>query len=664
MNKRYQPVRLLPLTFASLFAAQPAVAADHLTRNVDGFRTGANNAEFVITPNTITNGLGPKKFQKITEYNVDDMVESQPLVKTNVNIPGQGSHDVVYVATMNNSVYAFDAHTGNTLWIRNEIDPSIWAPDMDIHAINQRWGITATPVIDPDTGTLYVVTWAKRNNSDADREFRIHALDLSTGNDKINLNGNPYVPIQGSSSNGGVAFRTGAPPANFQAANKSWEWYQKLRSGLALADAGGGAKGLVIAFSMNGENSGDPLASHGYVFAYDTRGLLGQAGISPNPAIISTAPTGKLAGIWMAGAAPVVEGTSIYFTTGNGSIGSINGQQNYGESFMHLKFGPAVAGVNNGQPNLGIEGFWTVFDDNARYANAGARDQDLGSGGVMAVPGSLSLFGMGKDGVIYNVDRSKLTPAFNGMRHVQPGKLDGAGQVEGGATWDALVGGQPPMVATYYGPGGCTVPGGNGVNRTYADKLIGLDCNLFVYNGTGKYAHHHSTPVYWSPTGVTPILYVWGENNTVKAYNYNVPSSLITGFRANGLDVASGNLPPPGGMPGGFMTVSSSGGDKTSGVLFATFPMNGNANMNITNGRLVAYDAGTVVVNNGQKFLKRLRLNPLGNSDYYDYGRFSKFTPPVVANGMVYVVTYNNHNDVNGPGDSGNIGSVVLYGFK
>jgi glucose dehydrogenase len=98
-----------------LAAASMTRAADHLTRNVDDSRTGANYDETVISPKTLTQGLGGKKFQKITEYNVDDLIEAQPLVKTGVNVPGKGVRDVVYVATMNNSVYAFDAYTGETL---------------------------------------------------------------------------------------------------------------------------------------------------------------------------------------------------------------------------------------------------------------------------------------------------------------------------------------------------------------------------------------------------------------------------------------------------------------------------------------------------------------------------------------------------------------------
>jgi PQQ enzyme repeat len=653
------------------FLTGTATAADYLTRNADGNRTGANNAETVISPASLTNGLGGKAFQKIAEYNVDDMIEAQPLVKAGVAVPGKGVHDIVYVATMNNSVYAFDAYTGQTLWLRVEMDPSVWTvnpgnglSDMDIHGINKRWGISSTPVVDPATNTLFVVTWAKRNNNDADREFRIRGLDLATGNDKIMVNGNAFVPIQGNAFNGNVAFRTGAPPPNFVAADRAWEWYQKLRAGLALADAGAGRTALVAAFSMNGENLGDTRSGHGFVFLYETRGLLGQGGISQNPAIWTTSPDGELAGIWMAGGAPAVDGDAIYFATGNGSLGVHNGQQNYGESFVRLHYTAAVAGVNNGQPSLGVNGFWTVFNDYTRTVNAAGRDQDLGSGGVLAIPGALSLIGIGKDGVLYNVDRSRLTPAFDGMRHLQFGKTDGAGQSEGANTWDALVGNQAPIVATYFAPGGCKAPNNNGVERQYGDRSIGLDCNLTAYNGNRKYTHHHATPVYWERVGAGPILYVWGENATVKAYDYDKASSRVTGFRANGIDVASAGLPPPGGMPGGFMTLSSNAGDKSTGVLFATFPPNGDANMQIADGRLVAYDAGTVVTVKGQKQLKRLRINRLGNCNCYNYGKFSKFTPPTVANGMVYVPTYNQHADVNGPADSGSIGSVVLYGFK
>ncbi len=416
-------------------------AADHLTRNVNGFRTGANDHETIISPMTLSQGLGGKQFQKIAEYAVDDMLEAQPLVKTQVMIPGKGKHDVVYAVTMNNSIYAFDAYTAETLWSRIEIDPSIWTQKglpnphcMD--KISCRWGVSSTPVIDADTQTLYLVTWARRNNNNDDREYRIHALDLATGNDKIAINALPYFPLQGSSFNGNVLFRTGAPKPGFGEL-----WQQKLRAGLALADAGGGRKGLVIAFSMSGEDINNPNAGHGFVFAFDTRGLLGQAGISPNPAIWTTSPNGALAGIWMAGAAPVVENSDIYFTTGNGTLGLNNGQQNYAESFVHLRFLPAAIGINNNQPTLAVQGYWTAFNDFVRTQNNGGQDQDLGSGGILAIPGTLSLIGAGKDGVVYNIDRTRLKPGVDGMRHLQFGKDDGAGQSEAANTWDALVGG-------------------------------------------------------------------------------------------------------------------------------------------------------------------------------------------------------------------------------
>lgn len=656
-NEKLKNVNLL-FQLCLLLSIQASHAMDHLTRNVDGNRTGVNNNEKDISPTTITHGLGGKKFGKITEYNVDEKIEAQPLVKTNVTIPGKGVHDVLYITTMKNSIYAIDARTGEYLWAKLQIDPAIDTNNMDIHGINTTWGISSTPVIDADTQTLYVVTWAKVAGNNDNREFRIHGLDLGTGDDRIKFNGSHYFPIAGNSFNGNVAFHTGAPPQEYINAGKPWEWFQKIRAGLALADAGNGRKGLVVAFSMNGEQATDPLAGHGFVFLFETRGLLRQDGISANPAIWSTTPGGALGGIWMAGSSPVVQGDKIYLTTGNGTIGGKNGQQNYGESFVCLRYRPAVKSENNAQPALDVNGFWTVFDDSKRSFT----DQDIGSGGVLGVPGTVSLIGTGKDGVTYNVDTSKLVPELDGMRHIDKNTDQNAGQSENPNTWDGLVGNQPPMIATYFGPGGCTVANANKLNKTYKDRLIGLDCNHESFNPTKKYVHNHSTPVYWEPVGDNPIIYYWGENNTVKAYNYDKIKAQITGFRADGPDVASEDAPDKfGGMFGGFMTLSSNSGAKDSGVLFATFPPDGNANGNaMVKGRLVAYAAGDIDKSGTPPRLKRLRLDPANQSDAIDYGLYSKFTPPVVANGKLYVTTYNQHCDINGQTK----GSVIIYGFK
>jgi hypothetical protein len=134
----------------------------------------------------------------------------------------------------------------------------------------------------------------------------------------------------------------------------------------------------------------------------------------------------------------------------------------------------------------------------------------------------------------------------------------------------------------------------------------------------------------------TGIVYLWGENERLKAFNYNKATKRITGFRGQGTQFASGNMPAPGGMPGGRLVVSSNGTTPGTGVVWGVYPTQGNANSAIVHGALVAYDA--TVVNNGQmKQLFHSDANPAN-----DMGNFAKYATPVVANGKVYVATFSN----------------------
>ena len=134
----------------------------------------------------------------------------------------------------------------------------------------------------------------------------------------------------------------------------------------------------------------------------------------------------------------------------------------------------------------------------------------------------------------------------------------------------------------------------------------------------------------------TGIIYVWGENERLKAYNFNVATKRITSFRAEGTQFASGNMPAPGGMPGGRLVVSSNGTTPGTGVVWGVYPVQGNANAAVVHGALVAYDA-TRVVNGKLKQLFHSDANPANNM-----GNFAKYATPVVANGKVYVATFSN----------------------
>jgi hypothetical protein len=559
----------LSLAAAALCGVSAARAVDVTTRAFDNNRSGWNSSETIFT----SGNLGTLHLTRT--FAVDEKVEAQPLVVGNV----------LYVFTMNNSVYRFDVDTGallNSRTLANAIDPCVQPGQMDMWCVYHKWGIAATPVIDPATNTLYVVTFQRAPGSadNGNREHHLWTLDATTLE-----NQQPEILIQGNADNGGKHFNTGTQTP-----------YQKLRASLALSETAGN-KALIVMFSMNGENPAGP--GNGFVFAYDTRGLQHKAGFTATPAIWCVTPNGGAGGVWMAGSAPAIAGNDIYFTTGNGSIGN----NNFGESFVKLTYTPGSAGNQGGKPLLELSDFWTAFDDNARAFN----DEDLGSAGVMLVPGFQSLLGGGKDGVLYNLNRANLghnswTPHFN-----------------------------LPFVATYLpnAPNGAAgLPTSTAPNPNW--PIVKLDRNLHDGTPDQKMHHIHGTPVYL-PMGNHGNVYVWGENERVKVYNYNFGNQRIDAFRNQGTVYSSAGKPPPGGMPGGMLAISSNGTTKGSAVLWATIPKNGDANQAVVAGSFVAFDATTIVNN---KELKKLFS--------FDYNFFSKFTPPVVVNGKAYVATFGN----------------------
>ncbi|HET9957245.1 MAG TPA: hypothetical protein VFQ61_22260 [Polyangiaceae bacterium] len=554
----------------SFAISTPASAVDVTTRAFDNNRSGWNGAETTFKNNNLAT------LHLLRTFNVDEKVEAQPLVYGNA----------LYVFSMNNTVYRFDVNTGallNSRHLAEAIDPCVQPGQMDMWCVYHKWGIASTPVIDPATNSLYLVTFQRAPGSgdNGNREHHLWTLDATTL-----ANQQPDILIRGNADNGGKHFNVGTETP-----------YQKLRAGLGLLTDAAGNKAVILAFSMNGENPAGP--GNGFVFAYDTRGLHHQAGFTNTPGVWCVTPNGGAGGIWMAGSAPAIAGNNIYFTTGNGAIGN----SNYGESFVKLAYTAGTAGSNGGKPSLALSDFWTAFDDNGRAFN----DEDLGASGVLLVPGFQSLVGGGKDGVLYNLNRTDLghnnwAPHFN-----------------------------LPFVATYLpnAPNGAAgLP-----TSTLADAnwpIVNLDRNLHDGTPDGKMHHLHGTPVYLR-MATHGNVYLWGENERVKVYNYNFTTQRIDAFRNQGTVYSSAGKPPPGGMPGGMLALSSNGTTAGSAVLWATIPKNGDANQAVVQGSFVVFDATTIV---GNQELKKLYS--------YDYNYYSKFAPPVVANGKAYVPTFGN----------------------
>jgi hypothetical protein len=566
---------------AVLFSA-PAYAVDVWTVGVDNTRQGWNKFETVLTPANVRN------LKKTREFAVDEKIDVSPLVVGNK----------LYVFTMKTTAYVFDVNTGAELHKRQlaaPFDPADIAnpkgPNccgMDLHNIYRNWGITATPVIDVATNTIYVTTFAKPNagSSNQDRINLLWILDANTLADK-----QPPVLIAGNGDNGGDGIANGFTVP-----------YQKMRAGLGLLTDAGGNKAVIVSFSINGENPDGP--GHGFVVAYDVRGLNREPGFTPTPAIWNVTPGGGAGGIWMSGSGPAIDGDHIYFTTGNG-MDPARTPGNFAECFVKLHYTAGVANVDGGKPKLDVADYWNAFSDFAREFN----DQDLGSAGVVLIPARGNLIGGGKDGILYNLNKDNL----------------------GKHTWDPQF--NLPFVATYL-PGapnaGAGLPTTTPANPNW--PIVNLDRNTPAHTPFNNTYHIHGTPVYMEH-GTGGIVYVWGENERLKAYNYDFATKRITVFRGEGQEFASGNKP---GMPGGRLVVSSNGTAPNTGVVWGVYPVLDDANARIVPGALVAYDA--VAAANGK--LKRLFHSDAKPDN--KMGDFAKYSTPVVANGKVYVGTFSN----------------------
>jgi hypothetical protein len=574
---------LVLLVAPALVWASFARAIDVWTVGVNNTRQGWNKFETVLTPANVP------KLRKVREFMVDEKIDVTPLVVA----------DKLYVFTMTNTAYIFDSNTGAELAKRPlaaPFDPADIANPpgrgMDRHNIYRNWGITATPVIDVATNTIYATTFGKpnANSLNTERNNMLWILDATTLADK-----KPPVLIAGNADNGGGGISNGFTTP-----------YQKLRAGLGLLTDAAGNKAIIVSFSINGENPRGP--GHGFVVAYDVRGLNRDAGFTPTPAIWNVTPGGGAGGIWMSGSGPAIDGDDIYLATGNGmDPGTMPG--NFGESFVKLHYTAGVANVDDGKPKLVVADFWGAFSD----FGCAYEDQDLGAAGVFIVPERGNLVGGGKDGILYNLNKDNL----------------------GKNTWDPQF--NLPFVATYL-PNAPNGPAGL-PTTTAADPnwpIVNRDRNLPAQTPTGKSYHIHGTPVYMERAN-SGIVYVWGENERVKAYNFNFATKRITGFRAEGAQLASGNMPAPGGMPGGRLVVSSNGTMPGTGVVWGVYPVQGDANSAVVHGALVAYDA-TAVAKGKLKQLFHSDANPANNM-----GNFAKYSTPVVANGKVYVGTFSNN---------------------
>jgi uncharacterized repeat protein (TIGR03806 family) len=386
--------------FATLATNPFVTPVSVLTYHYDNTRQGANTNETqLVAGNVNTNTFG-----KLFSFPLDGYVYAQPLLMTNVAIPGQGVRNVLFVATEHDTIYALDADCGpagtnqGVLWKSTVGSPAISAGapfggryhgGVFYEDINPEVGITGTPVIDAASGTFYVDAFTREiSGTVTNFNHRIHALDVTTGQER------PYSPVLVAGSVPGTGAGSTNGVQSFSATQEG------ARAALCLANGI-----LFVAFAGYGDT--DPY--HGWLFAYQATNLdlKGIFNTTPNAPLSWNSGHGAEGGIWMGGGGICVDANgNIYFETGNGSFTAHTNGVDFGDTLLRLST------TNTGSTNLlAVADYFTPFDQ----ATLEVQDNDLGASGQLLLPDSLGtaahphlLIGVGKSGKVYLVDRDNL----------------------------------------------------------------------------------------------------------------------------------------------------------------------------------------------------------------------------------------------------------------
>lgn len=541
--------------------------------------------------------------------------EGQVLAVAGLTMQDNKAHNVVFVCDMSNNVYAFDADDYALLWKENVGRPITITKKWDMWMVNPFWGILSTPVIDPNTRTLYCVSTSSVDGTMENATYTLHSLHLADGSNQA-----PPLVLNGA---------THQPPGN-AARQTLGAVARKQRPALTLLEIGG-RNTLFIPFGSFLESASTNL---GWVLAIDVTD-------PAHPAISATWTTGSGhfpgAGIWQAGQGlSVDEHQNLHGMTGNGGFDPPTG--NFGNCFFRLSYTPPSGAA---PAKLHCVDWWSPYSDagragddptlatpssdppdemdaapvNAVNNTTNAHivgDEDLGSGGALPLPRSMTGFtkevivGGGKDGIFYVLDSAKLGQTQRA--DFAPNKIAG--------NWAKLL--SPPWAATY-----------NGLGLDLAPAQLDTLPSAF-----GGYTRHiHGSPVGYKSPDHGVMLFVQGENGTVQAIGLNADFSLT--WIAAGQETASQGMQPPGGMPGGMLTLTcKSEGDNTA-ILWALMPWYGNANKAPpTAGRMVAYGANWV--NEAGPNLIKLWDSADWGIDYMH----AKFNLPTPFNNRLFVPSY------------------------
>src|SRR5271166_5472327 len=470
-------------------AAAPATT-DVLTYHNDIGRTGQNLTETTLTTSNVTSA----KFGKLGFYTVDGLVDAQPLYASNVAIPSNGAHNVLIAPTENDSVYAFDADSGATIWQVSMLKSGeTTSGDRGCGQVTPEIGVTSTPVIDRSkgpNGVVYVVAMSKNGST---YHQRLHALDLALGTE---LFGGPvdiqatYPGTGDNSSGGNVVF----DPAQY-----------KERAALLLLN------GVIY---TGWASHCDIRPYTGWIMGYNQSTLA-------QTSVLNVTPNGNEGAIWMAGAGLAADSSgNIYFLDANGDFDTtLSGSGfpsdgDYGNAFMKLSTSSGLA----------VADYFEMDNE----ASENGSDTDLGSGGMIVLPdlsdGSGHTWhlavGAGKDSNLYLVNRDNMGKFNSGSNNIY--------QELGGA----LPGGVWAMPAyfnntVYYGSVGSPIQAFTFTNAKLSTSATAQTPNSFGYPGAtpSVSANGTSNGIVWAVENSNPaVLHAYNAANLNELYNSNQAS--------------------------------------------------------------------------------------------------------------------------------------------
>jgi hypothetical protein len=369
------------LSSALLFSSLLPLAAqtDVLTVHNDMARTGQNLRETALT----TNNVNSATFGKLFQIKLDGLVDAEPLYVPGIPVSGQGTHNLLIVATENDSLYALDADTGAQLW-KTALVPSGEAASADgaCTQILPQIGITSTPAIAYNSGSLEGAVLAVAMSKDASGKFhhRLYKVNLTAGKTLAYVEIAARYPGTGAETNGtDDIFRPGQ---------------YKERSGLLLLDS-------VVYLSWASHCDRTPYT--GWIMGYNANTLA-------QTTVINVTPNGESGGMWGSGAGLAADSDGyIYWAVGNGTFDTTLNAEGFP---INGDFGNAFLKLSTAGNQLSVADYFTMYNTNRESDG----DRDLGSGGVLVLPDMTDANGLvrhlaigaGKDGNIYLVDRENM----------------------------------------------------------------------------------------------------------------------------------------------------------------------------------------------------------------------------------------------------------------